>query len=97
MSAPWSEGRGSLAWGGVQDHLADRALADDCVKSGDFRLVDTEPKSVARFLRRLAEPSDAPLISAARDPPCFTSRAVRRAVGELDPALREEAIQGELF
>ena len=40
----------------------------------------TEPKSVTRFLRHLGEPTDAPAISAARDPPYFTSRAVRRAL-----------------
>ena len=67
--------------------------------SGRMKLIAlvTEPSSLTRFLRHLAEPTDAPAISAARDPPYFTSRAVRRALGELDRALREEPTQGELF
>ena len=67
--------------------------------SGRMRLISfvTEPSSLTRFLRHLGEPTDAPAISAARDPPYFTSRAVRRALGDLDPARREEPMQGELF
>ena len=67
--------------------------------SGRMKLIAlvTEPKSVSRFLRHLGEPTDAPAICAARDPPYFTSRAVRRALGELAPPLRNEPTQGELF
>ena len=57
----------------------------------------TERSSLTRFLRHLGEPTDAPAMSGARDPPYFTSRAVRRALGDLDPARREEPMQGELF
>ena len=57
----------------------------------------TEPSSLTRFLRHLGEPTEAPAMSAARDPPYFTSRAVRRALAELDPTLREEPTQRELF
>ena len=53
----------------------------------------TEPSSLTRFLLH----TDAPAISAARDPPYFTSPAMRRTLGELDPALREEPMPGELF
>ena len=45
----------------------------------------TEPKSVTRFLRHLGEPTDAPAMSAAREPPYFTSCAVRRALGGIRP------------
>ena len=61
-----------------------------------FALV-TEPSNLTRFLRHLGVPTDAPARSAARHPPYFKSRAVRRALGELDPPLREEPVQGELF
>ena len=74
-----------------------RALAAVTGRSGAVIALVTAPKSLTRFLRHLGEPTDAPAISAARDPPCFTSHAVRRALGELDPTRRGEPMQGELF
>jgi hypothetical protein len=43
----------------------------------------TAPCSVERFLRHLGEPTEPPPLSAARDPPFFKSRAVRRKLGDL--------------
>ncbi|MEO8903941.1 MAG: hypothetical protein ABI627_20670, partial [Polyangiaceae bacterium] len=50
----------------------------------------TEPSSVARFLRHQGEPSEVPPRAAARAPPYFQSRAVRRqyhAPSESEPQL----------
>ena len=68
-------------------------------RSGRMQLIAlvTGPGSPTRFPRHLGEPTDAPASSAARDPLYFTSRAVRRALGQLDPTLREEPTQRELF
>ncbi|MEO8899928.1 MAG: hypothetical protein ABI488_00075, partial [Polyangiaceae bacterium] len=38
----------------------------------------TDPSSVARFLRHQGEPTEVPPRAAARAPPYFQSRAVRR-------------------
>lgn len=38
----------------------------------------TEPASVARILRHLGEPTEAPLLSPARGPPYYQSRVLRR-------------------
>ena len=46
----------------------------------------TKPSSVARFLRHFGEPTEAPTMAPARDPPDYRARAVRRTLGELDPA-----------
>jgi hypothetical protein len=40
----------------------------------------TEPKSVARYLRALREPTEAPARAPARGPPYWQSRVLRRAV-----------------
>jgi hypothetical protein len=42
----------------------------------------TEPKSVARYLRALGEPTDAPARAPARGPPFWQSRVLRRAAGD---------------
>jgi hypothetical protein len=42
----------------------------------------TDPKSVARFLKRLGEPTCAPPRAPARAPPYWQSRVLRRAAGE---------------
>ena len=39
----------------------------------------TEPKSIARYLRSLGEPTSAPEPQPARGPPYWKSRALRRA------------------
>ena len=57
----------------------------------------TKPDSVTRFLRHLSEPTEAPPIAPARDPPYYKTRTVSRALGELDPPPREDRMQGELF
>jgi len=62
-----------------------------------LRALITKPSSIQRFLRYLGEPTDAPTRSAARDPPYFASRAVRRKLGALDPPPSSRQRQGELF
>jgi len=57
----------------------------------------TKPSSVARFLRHLGEPTEAPPMALARDPPYYKTRAVRRTLGELDPPPSEDRTQGGLF
>ena len=48
---------------------------------GRMRLLATvtEPKSVARYLRALGEPTDGPARAPARGPPYWKSRVLRRA------------------
>jgi hypothetical protein len=48
-----------------------------------LRALVTAPGSVERFLRHLGEPTEAPPLSAARDPPYFKSRAVRRKLSDV--------------
>lgn len=50
------------------------------VNEGRMRLLAmvTEPKSVARYLRALGEPTEAPARTAARGPPYWQSRILRR-------------------
>lgn len=73
---------------------------ETCPKCGGrmkLRALITKPSSIERYLRYLGEPTDVPPLSAARDPPYFKSRAVRRKFGELDPPPSVEDSQGELF
>ena len=42
----------------------------------------TEPKSVARYLRALGEPMEAPARAPARGPPFWKSRVLRRAASD---------------
>ena len=42
----------------------------------------TEPKGVARYLRALGEPTEAPARAPARGPPYWKSRVLRRAIGD---------------
>jgi len=83
--------------------LLKRTFAMDvetCPKCGarmKLRALVTKPSSIERFLRYLGEPTEAPPLSAARDPPYFKSRAVRRALGELDSPPSANSSQGELF
>lgn len=48
--------------------------------AGRMKLVSVvkEPRSVARFLRHLGEPTDPPARAPARDPPYWQSRVLRR-------------------
>jgi hypothetical protein len=46
----------------------------------------TEPKSVTRYLRGLGEPTEAPARTAARGPPFWKSRVLRRASGDDEAA-----------
>ena len=50
---------------------------------GRLRLVAmvTDPKSIARFLRALGEPTEAPARTSARGPPYWQSRVLRRMSG----------------
>ena len=57
----------------------------------------TKPSSVARFLRHLGEPTEAPPMAPARDPPYFRTRTVRRDLGELEPPDSRDRTQPELF
>lgn len=56
--------------------------------SGRLRLVAlmTEPKEIRRYLRALGEATEAPERSAARGPPYWRSRALRRRAGAVDAA-----------
>lgn len=56
--------------------------------SGRLRLVAlmTEPKELRRYLRVLGEATEAPERSAARGPPYWSSRALRRRAGDVDAA-----------
>jgi hypothetical protein len=55
---------------------------------GRLRLVAlmTEPKSIARYLRALGEPIEAPSRAPARGPPFWQSRVLRRQAGVNDAA-----------
>jgi hypothetical protein len=62
-----------------------------CARSGGrMRLLATvtEPKSVARYLRALGEPTEAPARAPARGPPFWKSHVLRRAAlgGLVGPA-----------
>jgi hypothetical protein len=56
--------------------------------SGRLRLVAlmTERNEIARYLRALGEPTDAPPRSAARGPPYGSSRVLRRRSSDIDAA-----------
>jgi hypothetical protein len=77
--------------------LLKRTFACDvekCSKCGGrlkLRALVTRPASIRRYLRYLGEPTEAPPLAPARDPPYFKSRALRRKLGDLDepPAQRE--------
>ena len=51
-----------------------------------FVALMTVPSEIARYLRALAEPTDAPARAAPRGPPYWASRALRRRAGDLDAA-----------
>ena len=55
---------------------------------GRLRLMamTTEPKELARYLRALGEPTEAPARTPARGPPFWKSRVLRRLAGEVDAA-----------
>jgi hypothetical protein len=55
-----------------------------------LRALVTAPGSVERFLRHVGEPTEAPPLCAARDPPFFKSRAVRRKLRDLYQERAEE-------
>jgi hypothetical protein len=62
-----------------------------CEKCGGrlrLKALVTRPTSIERWLRALGEPTDAPPLSPARDPPSFKSRVLRRKLGELDAQLQ---------
>jgi hypothetical protein len=46
----------------------------------------TDPKSVARYLRSLGEPTDAPARAPARGRPYWKSTVLRRVAGEGEAA-----------
>lgn len=56
--------------------------------SGRLRLVAlmTEAKEIRRYLHALGETTEAPARSPARGPPYWSSRALRRRVGDVDAA-----------
>ena len=61
---------------------ADVLECDRC--HGRLKLVAmvTEPKSIARFLKKLAEPTEPPPRLPARGPPYWRSRILRRMAGD---------------
>ena len=56
--------------------------------SGRMKLLSlvTEPKSIARHLRGLGEPTDVPNRKRARGPPYWASRLLRRGAGSVEAA-----------
>ena len=69
---------------------------DKCGRCGarmKLRALVITAASIQRLLRHFAEPVDPPVLSPARGPPFFKTRAVRRKLGELDAT----RAQGDLF
>ncbi|MFC1642650.1 hypothetical protein ACFL5O_08185 [Myxococcota bacterium] len=58
-----------------------------------LRALVTQPAGIRRYLRHLGEPTEAPPLPPARDPPYFKSPALRRKLGEL----QGQPAQGQLF
>ncbi len=48
-----------------------------------LRALITAPEGIQRLLRHLGEPTEAPRLSAARDPPYFNSHPLQRKLGQL--------------
>jgi hypothetical protein len=48
--------------------------------------VVTDPKSVARYLRGLGEPTEAPTRAPVRGPPYWQSKVLRRGAGAHEAA-----------
>ena len=46
----------------------------------------TEPKSIARYLQGIGEPTDVPKRTPARGPPYWASRVLRRSAGSVEAA-----------
>jgi hypothetical protein len=46
----------------------------------------TEPKSIARYLRGIGEPTDVPKRKPARGSPSWASRVLRRSAGSVEAA-----------
>ena len=69
--------------------LLRRTFASDlekcCTCGGRLKLraLVTQPANIRRYLRHLGEPTEAPPLAPARDPPYFKSPALRRKLGEL--------------
>jgi hypothetical protein len=69
---------------------------DKCHRCGarmKLRALVISAASIERLLRHFGEPVDPPVLSPARGPPFFQTRAVRRKLGELGAT----RVQGELF
>ena len=49
-----------------------------------LRALVTAAASIERFLRYIAEPTEPPPLAPARGPPYFSSRVLRRRLGDLD-------------
>ncbi len=61
---------------------------DKCAGCGGrmkLRALVTEPASVRRLLRHLGEPTDAPPLAPARDPPFYRSPVLRRRTRQTLP------------
>jgi hypothetical protein len=56
--------------------------------SGRMKLLAlvTDPKSIARYLRGIGEPTDVPKRTPARGPPYWASRVLRRGAGSVEAA-----------
>jgi hypothetical protein len=56
--------------------------------SGRMKLLSlvTDPKSVARYLRGIGEPTDVPKRTPGRGPPYWASRVLRRGAGSVEAA-----------
>ncbi|MBL0197677.1 MAG: transposase [Myxococcales bacterium] len=60
----------------------------DAHAAGSMKLlaIVTDPKSVARYLRGIGEPTDVPQRTPARGPPYWQSRVLRRGAGSVEAA-----------
>lgn len=57
-----------------------------CGGSMKLLAIVTDPKSVARYLRGIGEPTDVPQRTPARGPPYWQSRVLRRGAGSVEAA-----------
>ena len=62
----------------------DSERCDACGARLKLRALVIAARSIERLLSHLGEPTELLLLSPARGPPFFKSRAVRRKMGELD-------------
>jgi hypothetical protein len=72
----------------------DADKCDTCGSRMKLRALVRHPATIERILRHRNEPTQVLPLSPARGPPFFTSRAVRRKMGELDAPLGQTEMFG---